>query len=62
MIYTNKMVFEKTMPNHRKPFKAHLYDNLFGRGTFQVFVDGGAAINMLLLKQMKTFCRTEEDF
>ncbi|KAM1325319.1 hypothetical protein ACFX2H_046045 [Malus domestica] len=61
-VYSNKMVFSclnLTLANHLKPIyvTAHLERVPFKR----VLIDGGAAVNVLLYKQMKMMCKSEED-
>ncbi|KAM1658240.1 hypothetical protein ACFXTN_042431 [Malus domestica] len=48
-----------TLANHLKPIyvTAHLERVPFKR----VLIDGGAAVNVLLYKQMKMMCKSEED-
>ncbi|KAM2102089.1 hypothetical protein TB1_000435 [Malus domestica] len=58
MVYSNQMVFNKpslALVNHLKPIYvvAHLKGVPFKR----VLLDGGAAVNVLPLKQMKRLCR-----
>lgn len=61
-VYSDQIVFSRpslALANHLKPIyvTAHLEQVPFNR----VLIDGGAAINVLTLKQMKRLCRSKED-